>query len=171
MFLRILLSVLILSGLALAEPEEFPVKGYSIRLNVVLPVPPDTAFGLMTGDISGWWDHHFSEYSKHLYIEPRPGGGFYEIFDNAAHGVRHAVVTWAEPGKHLRFEGPLGLAGSAITMVTTWDYEPVGDRTLLNCTVNLSGQINVESARKVEGVWHHFLIEQLKPWAEKRDKK
>jgi len=56
-------------------------------------------------------------------------------------------------------------------MVTTWDYEPVGDSTRVNCTVNISGQIDQEWERRVEGVWHHFLVEQLKPWVERRNKK
>jgi hypothetical protein len=158
------LFLLVASSLALADPTEFPVHGFTITQDVMLPVSPARAFDLMTGDISGWWDHHFAEHPKALYIEPKPGGGFFEIFDDAGHGVRHAVVTWADPGKHLRFEGPLGLAGRALTMVTTWDYAPVGDSTKITCTVNLSGQIDADFAKVVEGVWHHFLVEQLQPW-------
>jgi len=51
MILPVLLPVLLLSCLVLAEPVEFPVKGYTINFDVTLPVPPDTAFKLLTGDI------------------------------------------------------------------------------------------------------------------------
>ena len=166
MCLRIAL-ILLCAGAVLAEPTEFPVKGYVLNLDVMLPVAPEKAFDLTTGDISGWWDHHMSEHPKQLYIEPRPGGGFFEIFDDSGNGVRHAVVTCAERGKRLRFEGPLGMAGRAFTMVTTWDYEAAGDSTRLTCTVNMNGQIDADTAKLVEGVWRHFLIEQLQPWAAK----
>ena len=157
-------SLFIIVVSAVAEPTEFPIKGFTITEQVMLPVAPARAFELMTGDISGWWDHHFVDYPRRLYIEPKAGGGFYEMFDDKEHGAKHATVTYADPGKRLRFEGPLGLAGRAVTNVTTWDYEPVGDSTRVTCTVNLSGQIDADFAKVVEGVWHHFLLEQLQPW-------
>ena len=156
------------AALSSAAPTEFAARGFTFTFDVTLPVDAQTAFNSMTGDVSGWWDHTMSEHPKALHIEPKPGGGFYEIFDDAGNGVRHAEVTYAEPGKRLRMEGPLGLAGRAFTMVTTWDYEQVGDSTRVTCTVNMSGQIDTEMAAIVEGVWHHFLIEQLKPWVEKK---
>ena len=35
------------------------------------------------------------------YIEPRPGGGFIEIFDDEGNGVLHATVIYADRGKLL----------------------------------------------------------------------
>jgi hypothetical protein len=93
----------------------------------------------MTGDISGWWDHSFSESPKALYIEAKPGGGFYEIFDDSGDGVLHATVIMASRGKMLRFEGPLGFSGHGMTTVTTWAYEPHEDGTQLRLTVNAMG--------------------------------
>ena len=160
------LIALCIAAFAFAEPAEFAVKGFTFTFDVTVPGSAEATFVLMTGDVSGWWDHHMSDQPKALYIEPKPGGGFYEIFDEAGHGVRHAEVTYAEQGKRLRMEGPLGLAGRAFHMVTTWDYEAAGDSTRVTCTVNMSGQIDAEKAAVVEGVWKHFLIEQFKPWAE-----
>ena len=52
-----------------------------------MPAPPEGVFDAATGGISGWWDHHFSQHPKKLYIEAK-GGEFYEIFDDAGHGGR-----------------------------------------------------------------------------------
>jgi hypothetical protein len=167
LFVCLLFTATILLG----TPTEFAVKGFTITQELVLPVEANTAFAMMTGDIGGWWDHTFSEHPQALFIEPKAGGGFYEMFDDQGHGVRHASVTWAEPGKRLRFEGPLGLAGNAINMVTTWDYEAMGDSTHVICTVNLTGQVDADKAAIVESVWRHFLIEQLQPWVNKQKQK
>ena len=163
-----LVLLLVLPILCFAEPTEYVVKGYTVTQTIMLPVSPIKAFSVMTGDISGWWDHSFSDFPRKLYIEPNVGGGFYEMFDDSGHGVQHAVVTYADPGKRLRMEGPLGLAGRAITFVTTWDYEAVGDSTRVTCTVNMSGQVDAEKAAVVDGVWRHFLVEQLVPYVAKQ---
>ena len=168
MTILVVLCLMVSACLAQAAPVPFQAAGYTISVDVMLPVSPERAFDMMTSDIGGWWDHTVSDYPKRLYLEPRPGGGFYEIFDDAGNGVQHAVVTYAERGKRLRMEGPLGLAGQAIQMVTTWDYQAAGDSTRVLCTVNLSGQTDAAMAGTVDGVWQHLLIEQLKPWAEAR---
>lgn len=146
--------------------REFPVKGFAITEELLLPVSPDTLYDVMTGDISGWWDHSFSEKPKALYIEPKPGGGFFELFDDHGSGVKHATVIYAERGKRLRFDGPLGLSGKAVVFVTTWEYEKATGGTLLKLTVNMSGQIETDFEQVIAGVWHHFLVEQLKPYVE-----
>ncbi len=53
-------------------------------------------------DTNDWWDHSFAENPEKLFIEARPGGGFYEIFDTQGNGARHATVIYAERGKMLR---------------------------------------------------------------------
>ena len=54
---------------------------FSFDKKVILPGTPETIFDAVTGDISGWWDHSFSDNPKEFFIEPVPGGGFWEIFD------------------------------------------------------------------------------------------
>jgi hypothetical protein len=48
--------------------------------------PPEAVYDAATGDISGWWDHYTSEHPKKLYLEAKPGGGFYEIFNDSGDG-------------------------------------------------------------------------------------
>jgi len=48
-------------------------------MNFSYPGDPVFVYDHLTGDISEWWDHSFSEKPYKLFIEARPGGGFYEI--------------------------------------------------------------------------------------------
>jgi hypothetical protein len=151
--------------------RSFEVRGCTFSMEVALPVDPNTAFDAMTGDISGWWDHSFVEHPKALYIEPKPGGGFYEIFDDKGSGARHATVIYAERGKRLRLDGPLGLSGRAITFVTSLDFEKTGTGTTLKLTANMVGQFDEKLQGIVEQVWRHFLVERFKPYIERGDYK
>lgn len=149
-----------------AETRDLKTGAFQVQQELVLPASPEAVFDAVTGDISGWWDHSFSEHPKRLFIEPKPGGGFWEIFDDAGNGVLHARVIYADRGKMLRFTGPLGLSGQATDVVTTYEFlpDPAGSKLRLTC--NVSGQINDGQDKIVDGVWHHFLFERLKPYIE-----
>ena len=140
---------------------------FSFDKEITLPGTPVEIFDAVTGDISGWWDHHMSENPKEFFIEPVPGGGFFEIFDDEGNGVLHATVIYADRGKILRFDGPLGLSGKAIQIVTTYQFEPVGtDSTLFKVSVHAAGEVEDGLPAIVERVWEHFIFEQLKPYIE-----
>ena len=145
--------------------------GFEIRQEIVLPTDPETLYDTVTGDISGWWDHHFSQHPRKFYIEPRPGGGFYEIFDDQGNGVLHGTVTWAERGKRLRFQGPLGLAGYPIQLVVTYDFTAQEGGTRLTVTARAHGQVKEGWPEAVDSVWHHFLYEGLAPYLQAGGKK
>jgi uncharacterized protein YndB with AHSA1/START domain len=146
--------------------EPLTVGGFSFVLELTLPGDPETIYDAATGDISGWWDHSFSGKPARLDIEAKPGGGFWEIFDDSGDGVLHARVTFAQRGKLLRFEGPLGLTGHAIQMVTTYELEPKGDSTAMKVTVRAAGEMQERWPQAVEGAWRHFLFERFKPYVE-----
>ena len=63
-----------------SEPKN-PCGVFSFSHELVLPGTPEVIYDAATGDISGWWDHSFSGNPHKLYIKAKPGGGFYEIFD------------------------------------------------------------------------------------------
>ena len=91
------------------------------------------------------------------------------MFDESGDGVRHAVVTAAERGALLRFEGPLGLAGHALHMVVTYELAEVGlegTSTMLTVTVRAAGEMQEGWADTVEDVWHHFIDERFVPYME-----
>ena len=144
---------------------------FSFEMNFSYPGDPVFVYDHLTGDISDWWDHSFSGTPYKLYIEARPGGGFYEIFNEAGDGARHATVIYAERGKMLRMEGPLGLSGQALTLVCTYTLKGTeGDQTLLTLNVNGAGEFSDETPEIVRQVWEHFLWEQFKPYIEEHHK-
>ena len=149
-----------------SETTELKTGAFQVVQEVVLPASPEAVYDAATGDISGWWDHHFSEHPKKLYIEAKPGGGFWEIFDDSGDGVLHATVTFAQRGKVLRMVGPLGLAGRALDMVTTYEFSPDPAGTKLRVTCNVSGQLDDGLDKIVDAVWRHFIGEQLKAYIE-----
>ena len=161
-------TTLILASVLVAQEEtELKSDVFSFEKEVTLPGTPDIIYDAVTGDISGWWDHSFSDNPQKLYIEPKPGGGFWEIFDDEGNGVLHATVIYAQRGKLLRFDGPLGLSGMAIKVVTTYEFQPVGeDSTLFKVTLKAAGEVQEGIPAIVESVWEHFIFEQLKPYVE-----
>ena len=56
---------------------------FSFEMNFSYPGDPVFVYDHLTGDISSWWDHSFSENPYKLFIDARPGGGFYEIFNES----------------------------------------------------------------------------------------
>ena len=150
-------------------PENYGT--FSFTNEIRLPGTPGYIYDNITGDISGWWDHSFSENPYKFYIEPWPGGGFYELFDSLGNGVKHAEVIVADRGKLLRFDGPLGLSGQAIQVVTTYRFDSIGaDSTLLKLVLHASGEVNEGIPEIVEKVWYHFLVERFKPYIENKKK-
>ncbi|MCX6152025.1 MAG: hypothetical protein NTX22_15980 [Ignavibacteriales bacterium] len=159
--LPIILAIIIFS-FCIAQ-EKYDV--FSFEQELTLPGTPEIIYDAITGDISGWWDHSFSEKPYKLYIDAKPGGGFYEIYNESGDGVLHATVIVADRGKMLRFDGPLGLSGKAVQLVTTYFFEPVGkDSTKLKLEVHASGEVEEGTSAIVEKVWHHFLFERFKPY-------
>jgi uncharacterized protein YndB with AHSA1/START domain len=161
----------ILGASASAEVKSAEKGKFRIEQELVLPATPNEVYDAVTGDISGWWDHSFSAHPKKLYIEARPGGGVYEIFDDAGNGALHATVIYADRGKKLRYTGPLGFSGRAIDMVTSYDLAAVETGTKFHLTVTATGDVDEQLAAAVDGVWHHFLDERLKAYITSGDYK
>ena len=167
----LLLTILAVGAFASAgkESETLKISGFAFEQEVRVAGTPEEVFDLFTGDVSGWWDHHFSNEPRALYIEPKPGGGFFEIFDEEGTGARHAVVTMANRGKELQFTGALGFAslGVALEMTHRFTFEAEEDGTVIRLSVHGMGEVQDGWAEAVRGVWHHFLVEQFKPYAER----
>jgi hypothetical protein len=136
-----------------------------VKQEVVVPCGPAEAFDAFTGDITPWWDHSFSGNPHRMFIEPRPGGGFVELFDTAGNGALHATVITARKGELLRFEGPLGLAGRAIIMTTTCAFDSGGtDSCRITVEAHIAGEVDEKLAVTVDGAWRRFLFERFAPY-------
>lgn len=155
---------------AVAPPsvEASRTDAFVLRQSVTLPGSPDSVWSVVTGDIEPWWDHHVTEDPHRFYIEPEPGGCFCEIFDESGDGVQHARVTFARRGDRLILEGPLGLMGNALHMVTTYRLEARGDSTRLSVEIHGAGEVREGWPETIARVWRHFLHERLKPYMEGR---
>ena len=152
---------------ARSASRELRQGGFAVEHSLVLPGAPETIYDAISGDISGWWDHTFSEKPAKFVLEPKPGGGFWEIFSASGDGVKHAEVIYAQRGKLLRFDGPLGLSGHAVHMVCTYQFDAVGtDSTRLGFSAHASGEFEDGWPALVDGVWRHFLFERFKPYVE-----
>lgn len=139
---------------------------FSIEIKVIINSDVNTVYKASTGDVSGWWDHSFSEKPYKMTIEAKPGGGFYEIFNKSGDGILHATVTGAIKNKLLRMEGPLGFAGDSAVFVWTLNYKKIEKGTEITLIGNAHGTLKEGSAEAVNQVWHHFLVERLKPYVE-----
>lgn len=152
---------------AAAETRPMEVGGFIVEQEVVVRGTPEAVFDLFTGDVKPWWDHHFSEDPVELRIEPYPGGRFLERFDHQGNGTEHARVITADRGKLLRFDGPLGFSGHALRMVHTFTFEDAGEgRTRIEVSVHGTGEMEEAWPEAVDRVWHHFLVEAFKPYAD-----
>ena len=163
----VMISIFYTLSSSRAEVNLLKFGCYAINHEITLPGSSVTIYDAITGDISGWWDHSFSNSPLRFYMEPKPGGGFYEIFDEAGNGVLHATVIVADRGKMLRFDGPLGLSGKAVKMVHTYEFSPAGsDSTRLKLSVHVFGEIEEGLPETIDRVWYHFLFERFKPYIE-----
>jgi hypothetical protein len=162
-----IILILSLPTHSIAQETKPKYDVFSFEQQLTLPGTAIQIYDAITGDITPWWDHSFSEKPYKLYIEAIPGGGFYEIFNAGGDGVKHATVIYSDRGKMLRFDGPLGLSGKAIQMVTTYEFTGVGaDSTILKLSVHGAGEIEAGTPALVESAWHHFLFERFKPYIE-----
>ncbi|MDX1745862.1 MAG: hypothetical protein R3324_07995 [Halobacteriales archaeon] len=146
-----------------------PVTAISFQLRVDLTGNPGEVYDAITGDVSAWWDHHFSEEPRKFVLEARPGGRFIEIFDESGDGAVHATVIYAHRGERIRFAGPLGFSGRPVEIVTTYDFESLGpDQTRLEVSVNARGPLDEGDQRALRSVWRHFIFDRFEPyWEEK----
>ena len=166
--MALLVPLLLLPRAASTEVSSLPTGAFSVMRSVTVPGTPATIYDAMTGDISPWWDHTFSNEPSRFHIDARPGGAFIELFGSETDGVVHATVIYADRGKMLRFRGPLGLQGNAVDLVTTWTYEAKGDSTHITCVCRASGQMEDGWPAAIDGLWEHFLEKRFKPYIEGR---
>lgn len=148
-------------------PTELNSTGFAFEREVTVPCTPEVAFDAFTGDITPWWDHSFSEKPHAMYIEPKPGGGFIEIFDEEGNGCEHAHVTYAHRGKALNMTGSLVFNGMNISMAHKFAFEATEDgKTRIRLRVAGLGELPPDTAETVSAVWQHFLEGRFKPYVE-----
>jgi hypothetical protein len=168
----ILVLMVFPASMVVAGQRGLEVGGFVVEQEVTVKGTPNVVYDTFTGDIKPWWDHTMSEDPVELRIDAFPGGHFYELFDRNGNGAIHATVIYADRGKMLKFEGPLGFNGKGLRMVHTFTFERAGDdRTRIKVEVHGTGELEEGWAGAVEQVWHHFLTEAFKPYMDSRPAK
>ena len=149
--------------------EAFEVQGFRSQIVVEIAAPRAEVFEAATGDVSPWWDHTFWPGPAELVIEPEVGGLFYERFEaGQPDGVVHARVIFVRAPEQLRLDGPLGLSGRAVQLVSSWTLEEGEnpDETRFTVDLAITGEVDEELAGIVRRVWVHFIQGRLKPYME-----
>lgn len=151
-------GAVLLTGLggSSARAQDTRFGTFAFEDTVRVPGTAEAAFDAFV-NVNAWWDHRFSESPARFFIEPKPGGGFWELFDNKGNGVRHATVIYVQRPSTLRMEGPLGLSGNAVQMVFTLQFSPVDDSTAVYLDVHVAGEVRPEWPAAVKQVWRHFM--------------
>jgi len=154
----------LLAGQEAGPPAQRPYGAFAFQDSAQVAPPPREAFDRFL-EVDAWWDHRFSESPSRFFIDARPGGGFYEIFDTSGDGVQHAAVIYVARGEVLRMRGPLGLSGFALDLVFTLSFRPSETGSLVHLDVRGAGELEDEWPEVVQSVWHHFLAERYQPYA------
>jgi len=152
------------------EIDTLPRGSFTFTDTFTVHGAPGAVYDALTGDVTPWWDHSVSGHRKKMYIEAKPGGGFFEMMDDAGNGIRHAVVTYADRGKRLVMEGPLPFYGHPIDMLTMYELSPVHDRTQVVLTVRATGEIQPKWPARVEKTWRHFIYERFIPYWDAKER-
>ena len=58
-----------------ADSSSISYGAFAFEIRTTVPGNPEAIFDAITGDVTGWWDHTFSEKPTRLYLEAKPGGG------------------------------------------------------------------------------------------------
>lgn len=153
---------------AAAEVQPSALGSFVITQEVEVPGTSEEAYDGFTGDITVWWDHSFSEKPLRIVLEPRPGGGFYELFDDQGNGALYATVNFAQRGQRIRFTGSMGYSGFAVEMVHTVNFYPGSQEgtTRVVLTVRAAGELDPDWPEGIDRVWKHFLEERYKLFME-----
>lgn len=167
--MSLLLALALQGATAETPPAAFDVQGFRSQLVVEIDAPPARVWDAATGDVTGWWDHSFAIDPAAMAIEAEAGGRFYEYLKTGStDGALHARVIYADAPQTLRLDGPLGLSGRAVQLVTTWSLAEAQDGAATRFTVDIAmqGELDAELAGAVHGVWTHFIGVRLKPYVE-----
>ncbi|MCP2677975.1 SRPBCC domain-containing protein [Maricaulaceae bacterium NA33B04] len=148
--------------------EPYEPQAFRAQVVVLIEAPIEEVFDAATGDVTGWWDHSFSLNPAEMVIEPVFGGRFYErLYADRNDGALHATVIYVDAPTKLTMNGPLGLSGRAVDLVSAWTLsEPELGGTEFTVDLSMAGEVDSDLASAVAGVWDHFIRERLKVYIE-----
>ncbi len=144
------------------------ISAVAFEQSVTVPGAPDAVYDAFVR-VDDWWDHRHTDDPARFLIQPWPGGLFLEEFESGSgDGAIHARVIWAQRGKELRMEGPLGFSGSAVQIVHSLSFSALEDSTRIDLRVEGHGLFKEGWTEALVAVWAHFLETRFKSFMEGR---
>jgi uncharacterized protein YndB with AHSA1/START domain len=116
-------------------------NGFAVRRVIAIKASPEKVYGALTHEVGNWWspEHTYSQDSKNLSIDARPGGCFCEKLPDGG-GVAHMTVIAVFPGRMLRMTGALGpLQASGLAGSLTWEVTAAASSTNLVMSYSVGG--------------------------------
>ncbi|MEL7298086.1 MAG: ATPase [Pseudomonadota bacterium] len=135
----LIVASLLLADGASAEVVDAAESGFTVRHEIEVIAPRETAWRMLVGHVGEWWhdDHTYSGDAANLFIEERPLGCFCERLseDDA---VVHLMVTVIQQNSLLRLTGglgPLGLMGVNGNLTFSFDGDSTSTRIAMQYQV------------------------------------
>ncbi|MFQ5967318.1 MAG: SRPBCC domain-containing protein [Acidimicrobiia bacterium] len=114
---------------------------YETAVEIEIRAPRERVWKALTEEVGAWWSHTYRDDIVGVYLEPWPGGRFYEKFDEDGNGGLYATVTYAEYPSLIRYQGPMGMPGSQLTTGRFELIEQSAETTLMKFTGWVMGDI------------------------------
>ena len=130
---------------------------------VKIDAPPAKAWKSLM-DVERWWKFRMFDGKSRLKLEPWAGGRFHEAGPNGIEAL-HCFVTYIEPGKLLRMNGPLGMSHLPVNHVFIFELQPSGTGTVLRFCQRSHGLMTPKVKQSFQGGWP-ALFKELKKLAE-----
>lgn len=135
----LVIAASLLVDIASAEVVDAAESGFTVRHEIEVIAPRETAWRMLVGHVGEWWhdDHTYSGDAANLFIEERPLGCFCERLseDDA---VVHLMVTVIQQNALLRLTGglgPLGLMGVNGNLTFSFDGDSTSTRIAMQYQV------------------------------------
>lgn len=109
-----------------ADVRDTRENGFAIESTVMADASPARTYRALV-NAAMWWDpkHTWSGSSRNLTLDPRAGGCFCEKLADGG-SIQHGRVIFAQPGKLLRLDAPLGpLQDMAVTRCSPSTSRPM----------------------------------------------
>ena len=135
--------------------------GFQFIQQIDIDAPPEKTWKALVS-IGKWFNLGPNE-GKALKLEPWAGGRFYAKYGDIEH--LHAIVTYIEPNKLIRFSGQMGMSHVPVLRAFIFQLEPKGKGTLLKLCHRCYGMIDSEAEGRYRGGWKQ-LLPKLKAFAE-----
>lgn len=129
----------------------------TIALEFAIRATPERVYEAITREIGAWWTHAYRKGST-VSLDARVGGAFGEAWPGG--GALYATLTYLEPPRKLRLQGPMGMSG-AVACSMEFELEARDGGTRLSLVHDILGRIEAGTVESYRAGWKELLGESL----------